>query len=123
MKEIIAIIRPKMVSRTRTALEKLGVASFTVLPVMGRGKQRGLMGEVDIEYRPQVVAQSHRRVMKYIPKRYVNIVVPDRIADAVVATIVQVNRTGEFGDGKVFVCPVEESLRVRTGEVGDDALL
>lgn len=123
MKEIIAIIRPKMVSKTRAALERVGVASFTVLPVMGRGKQRGIMGEVDIEYRPQVMAQRDRQVMKYIPKRYIDIIVPDEVADAVVATIGLVNRTGEHGDGRVFVCPVEKSLRVRTGEIGDDALL
>lgn len=123
MKEVIAVIRPKMVSKTKTALEELGINSLTAVRVLGRGKQRGIMGEVDIDYRPQIKEQGHSGGMKYVPKRFLSLVVPEDAVEAVVAAIVEVNKTGEFGDGKIFVCPVEHALRVRTGEIGESALL
>ncbi|SHN73310.1 P-II family nitrogen regulator [Desulfitobacterium chlororespirans] len=123
MKEVIAIIRPKMVAKTKAALEAIGINSITAIPVLGRGKQRGIMGEVDIEYRPQIGEQAPSRGMKYIPKRQISVVVQDQEVDTVVQAIIQVNKTGQFGDGKIFECPVDEALRVRTGETGAKAIL
>lgn len=123
MKEVIAIIRPRMVAKTKAALEAIGINSITVTPVLGRGKQRGIMGEVDIEYRPHIGEQAQSRGMKYIPKRQIAVVVQDEEVDTVVQAIIQVNKTGQFGDGKIFECPIDEALRVRTGETGDNAIL
>ncbi len=123
MKEVIAIIRPKMVAKTKTELEGMGINSMTAIPVLGRGKQKGIMGEVDIEYRPHIKEQGQSGGMKYVPKRYLSLVVPDSAVEAVIRTVIQVNKTGEIGDGKLFVCPVDDVLRVRTGETGDNAVL
>ncbi|WP_010254205.1 P-II family nitrogen regulator [Treponema primitia] len=122
MKEVIAIIRPKMVGKTKEALDALGHPSITALSVLGRGKQKGIAGEVDIEYRPHILEGKHSG-MKYVPKRQLSMVVKDGDVDAVIKTIVDINRTGQVGDGKIFVCPVDEALRVRTGETGESALV
>lgn len=123
MKEIIAIIRPKMVGKTKDALEALGFPSVTAIPVLGRGKQRGLVGEVNVDFRPGILDQVKNGGMKYVPKRQISIVVKDVHADLVVDTITKVNQTGQIGDGKIFVCPIEEALRVRTNETGEDAVI
>ena len=60
--------------------------------------------------------------MKYLPKRMLSVVVEDEFVAAVVAVITRVNRTGNIGDGRIFVCPVEESIRIRTGERGEEAI-
>lgn len=122
MKEIITIIRPKKVNATKEALVKLGIPSMTAIPVLGRGKQKGIDGEVNIEYRTGILQQNKSGGMKYIPKRYLSIVVNDENADAVIDTIMKVNRTGEIGDGKVFICPVEDVIRIRTDEQGNEAI-
>ncbi|MDR0610215.1 MAG: P-II family nitrogen regulator [Planctomycetaceae bacterium] len=121
MKEIIAMIRPKMMTKTKDVLEKTGIPSMTALPVLGRGKQQGIVGEVNIEYRPQILEQKNRR-MKYIPKRMLSIIVKDDEVDTVIKSLIEVNHTGEFGDGKIFICPVDDVLRVRTGENGENAI-
>ncbi len=123
MKEIVAIIRPKMVGKTKDALETLGFPSVTAIPVLGRGRQRGLVGEVNVDFRPGILDQVKNGGMKYIPKRQISIVVKDVHADLVVETITKVNQTGQIGDGKIFVCPIEEVLRVRTNETGEDAVI
>ncbi len=122
MKEIITIIRPKKVNATKEALVKLGIPSMTAIPVLGRGKQKGIDGEVNIEYRAGILQQNKSGGMKYIPKRYLSIVVNDENADAVIDTIMKVNRTGEIGDGKIFICPVEDVIRIRTDEQGNEAI-
>jgi Nitrogen regulatory protein PII len=122
MKEIITVIRPKKVSETKEALVQLGIPSMTAIPVLGRGKQKGIDGEVNIEYRPGILEQSKSGGMKYIPKRYLSIVVNDEKADEVIEAIVKINQTGQIGDGKIFVCPVENALRIRTEEQGKDAI-
>lgn len=121
MKEIIAIIRPKKVGPTKDALDKLGYPAMTAIPVLGRGKQRGLIGEINIEIRPGILEQP--RVMKYIPKRQLSIVVKDEDVDQILATIVAINQTSEIGDGKIFVCPVDNVVRVRTDEEGEAAII
>lgn len=123
MKEIIAIIRPKKMGPTRDALDKLGFPGLTAVPVLGRGKQRGILGEVDIDLRPGMLAEGVRSGgMKYVPKRLFSIVVSDPDADRVAQTIMRVNRTGEIGDGRIFICPIENVTRIRTDEQGEKAI-
>jgi nitrogen regulatory protein PII 2 len=123
MKEIIAIIRPKKVGRTKDALSESGFPSFMAVAVFGRGHQRGIAAEVNCELPPELLSQGKSGGMKYIPKRMLTIVVPDADVDKVVETILSVNQTAQIGDGKIFVCPVDEALRVRTDEHGDKAIL
>lgn len=121
MKEIIAIIRPKKVKATKDALEALGYPSFMALSVLGRGHQRGIAAEVACELPANLLGRSGG--MKYVPKRMISVVVPDADEDQIVQTIIQINQTAQIGDGKVFVLPVEEAMRVRTDEHGDAAIL
>ena len=123
MKEIIAIIRPRKMGATKEALDALGFPCMTATPVLGRGKQRGILGEVDLEVRPEVLKQGKYRAMPYIPKRLLSVVVPDDEADRVVQAIVGVNQTEQIGDGRIFICPVDDALRVRTDEKGESAIL
>jgi nitrogen regulatory protein PII 2 len=122
MKEIIAIIRPKKVGPTRNALEQLGFPSMTATAVTGRGLQRGIAGEINVDCPPAVLAKSISSGMKYIPKRLLSIMVQNDDVDVVVKTIIEVNQTAQIGDGKIFVCPLDDALRVRTGEKGDEAV-
>jgi nitrogen regulatory protein PII 2 len=126
MKEIVAIIRPKKVVPTKEALEKLGVPSITAIPVIGRGRQRGIAAELNIDVRPNILAQGRLTGMKdmdYIPKRLLSIVVRNEDVDKIVETIIKVNQTSQIGDGKIFICPVDNAIRVRTDEQGDSAVL
>jgi nitrogen regulatory protein PII 2 len=123
MKEIIAIIRPKKVGVTRDALEQLGFPSMTATAVTGRGLQRGIAGEVNVEYAPEALAKGLSGGMKYVPKRLVSIIVPDAEVDVVVKSIIEVNQTAQIGDGKIFVCPIDDAVRVRTGEQSESAIL
>ena len=123
MKEIIAIIRPNRVSHTKDALVELGFPGMTAEPVLGRGKQRGLLGEINCEINPDRLRPENAGGMKYVPKRLLSVVVPDNDAGQVVETIIRVNQTGQIGDGKIFVLGVEEAVRVRTGEQGEAAIL
>ncbi len=126
MKEIIAIIRPKKVVPTKEALERLGVPSITAIPVIGRGRQRGIATELNIDIRPNVLVQGRLAGMKdleYIPKRLLSIVAPNEDVDQIVETIIKVNKTSQIGDGRIFICPVDNAIRVRTDEQGDSALL
>jgi nitrogen regulatory protein PII 2 len=122
MKEIIAIIRPKKVGPTRNALEQLGFPSMTATAVLGRGAQRGIAAEVKADLSPELLA-TNLGGMKYIPKRLVSIIVQNADTDTVIKTIIEVNQTSQIGDGKVFVCPIEDALRVRTKEQGENAVL
>ncbi|OIO02579.1 MAG: nitrogen fixation protein NifHD [Desulfovibrionaceae bacterium CG1_02_65_16] len=123
MKEIIAIIRPKKMRATKDALEAAGFPCFLALSVLGRGHQRGIAGEVACEIPAELKAQNRPGGMKYIPKRLLSIVVPDENVDAVVAAVVTVNQTAQIGDGKIFICPMRDAVRVRTDETGDQAIL
>lgn len=123
MKEIIAIIRPRKVGPTRDALEKLGFPSFMAVRVLGRGHQRGIAAEVACDIPEALKGQGRSGGMKYIPKRLLSVVVPSADADAVVREIIKVNQTAQIGDGKVFVLPVDDAVRLRTDETGDAAIL
>ncbi len=123
MKEIVAIIRPKKVGPTKEVLEKLGFPSITAQAVLGRGHQRGIAGEVACELPPALLSQGKAGGMKYVPKRFLSIVVQEADVKSVVQAIIKVNQTAQIGDGKIFVCPVDDALRVRTGEVGVQAIV
>ncbi len=120
MKEIMAIVRINMMNKTKSALAEAGISSITARDALGRGK--GLVdmtllegAEKGYEEAISQLGQSQR----LIPKRVFFIVVPDKLVNKTVKTIMKVNRTGKSGDGKIFVMPVKDSVRVRTGESGD----
>jgi nitrogen regulatory protein P-II 1 len=112
MRKIEAVIRPDKVDKVKEALEKIGIVGMTVTEVKGRGRQRGI---------PQQWRGREYRV-DLLPKVRLDIVVDEEKAQEVVSTIVEAARTGNVGDGKIFVLPVEEVIRVRTGETGRDAI-
>lgn len=117
MQEVIAIIRRHKIQETKAGLMGIGVPALTMISVEGRGKQRGLI-EPDDEMNE--VKTENR--LQFIPKRMIYTVVEDDDVPKVVETIIRTNQTGQIGDGKVFVCPVEDAVRVRTGEFGEQAL-
>ncbi len=123
MKEIMAIVRINMMNRTKKALAEAGISSITARDALGRGK--GLVdltllegAEKGYEEAVAQLGQSQR----LIPKRLFFVMVPDKLVSKTVQTIIEVNQTGKSGDGKIFVLPVTDSIRVRTGESGDAAL-
>ena len=120
MKEVLAIIQMNKMEATKNALDVIGIPSITAYKVSGRGKQRGL--QLSHYSTMAELAEADRKNMKYIPKRMISIMVEDEFVPAVVAVITKVNRTGNFGDGRIFVCPIDESIRIRTGERGNEAI-
>jgi nitrogen regulatory protein P-II 1 len=112
MKKIEAIIRPEFLQEVQDALDSLGVSGLSVSEVMGCGRSRGYAEH----YRGTVANIS------LLPKLKVETVVPDDIADAAVEAIVTAARTGEVGDGRVFVYDVEQAVRISSGERGPDTL-
>ena len=123
MKEIIAFIRPCRMNETKKRLDELDIPSVTAMPVLGRGHQRGLNPILnDIDISKDVLVKAHVSGMKFVPKRMLVIVAKDENVDTIVDAIVKSNKTGYIGDGKIFVCPTDNALRVRTNESGDIAL-
>lgn len=123
MKEVMAIIRINKINETKRALADAGISSITARDALGRGK--GLVdmtllkgAEQGYEEAISQLGQSQR----LIPKRIVFIVVKEKQVEKTVRTIIKVNQTGKSGDGKIFVMPVSDSIRVRTGESGDITL-
>ena len=106
MKMIKSIIRPNKVDEVKDALAKMNIAGMTVTEVRGHGKQKG----------HTAVYRGKEYNVSLLPKMEIEVVVPDAMAEDVVKAIVQAARTGEIGDGRVFVMPVLESYRIRTGE-------
>jgi len=123
MKEILAIVRMNKMNETKRALADAGVASMTARKVIGRGK-----GKVDymlLKGAQEGYEEAINQLSpgpKFIPKRMITIVVPDKKVKTVVDTVIKVNQTGSPGDGKIFVMPVLDAVRVRTGEHSDEAL-
>ena len=109
MKKVEAIIRPDRLQAVQDALDVLGGSGLTITEVLGCGQQRGYTET----YRGTRANISLQRKVK------VEAIVPDSVVDAVVAAIAGAARTGEIGDGKIFVLPVEDAVRVRTGERGE----
>lgn len=126
MKEIIAIIRMNMVSKTKDVLLKEGFPSITCKRVMGRGKKKVAYelfnhvttGEVITPVMAEQLSEQHR----LIPKRMIIIVVDDTDVSKVTKIIIKANKTGNSGDGKIFVSTVDDAIRVRTGEIGIEAI-
>jgi nitrogen regulatory protein PII len=112
MKYIIAVIQPHRLDPVREALGGIGVQGLTVSEVRGFGRQKG----------QTEIYRGAEYVMQFVPKIKLEIAVDDEIADRVVEAIGSAARTGRIGDGKVFVLPLEGAMRVRTGEMGSDAL-
>ncbi|MEJ2071690.1 MAG: P-II family nitrogen regulator [Syntrophobacterales bacterium] len=123
MKEIMAIVRINMMNKTKRALAEAGISSITARDALGRGK--GLVDMTLLEGAEkgyeEAVAQLGQS-QRLIPKRIFYVVVPDKLVQKTVKTIIRVNRTGKSGDGKIFIMPVADSVRVRTGESGDPIL-
>ncbi len=123
MKEVMAIIRMNRINRTKESLAEAGISSMHARECLGRGKglvnRELLLGaEEGFEEAISLLGNSQR----LIPKRMISIIVPDKLVPKTVAAIIAVNRTGKSGDGKIFVMPVSDALRVRTGETGDEVL-
>ena len=121
MKEVMAIIRPKMVTKTKDGLDFLGFPAMNAVRVMGRGKQKAILNEIKLEINETNLTEADG-AMRYIPKRMLSLVVPDEDVSLVVEAIMKINHTGQIGDGKIFVSPIDDALRVRTVETGDNAI-
>ena len=123
MKEVLAIIQMNKMEATKNALDVIGIPAITAYKVRGRGKQKGL--QIPHPTPPSTSSPrdpSSQKRMSYIPKRMISVMVEYEFVPAVVAVITKVNRTGNYGDGRIFVCPVDESVRIRTGERGNEAI-
>jgi nitrogen regulatory protein PII 2 len=123
MKEVMAIIRMNKINQTKKALLAAGISAMHARDCMGRGK-----GLVDIQLLKGAEQEYEEAIsqlgnsQRLIPKRMITVVVPDNLADKTVSVIIAANQTGKSGDGKVFVLPVLDTVRIRTGESGNDAL-
>ena len=106
MKLIKAIVRPNKVDDVKEALGAVGLPGMTVTEVRGHGKQKG----------HTAIYRGKEYDVSLLPKMQIEVVVPDDLVEEAVAAIIRAARTGEIGDGRVFVIPVEQSYRIRTGE-------
>ena len=106
MKLIKTIVRPNKVDEVKDALGKLSISGLTVTEVRGHGKQKG----------HTAIYRGKEYNVSLLPKMQIETVVADNVVDEVVKAIIQAARTGEIGDGRVFVLPVNQSYRIRTGE-------
>jgi len=112
MKEIVAIIRPDKLEDVKKALEEIGCNGVTVVEVKGRGRQLGITES----YR----GSDYR--IDLLPKTRLEIITNDSDVEKITDTIVKTAQTGDIGDGKIFISPVEDVIRIRTGERGDTAV-
>ena len=106
MKLIKSIVRPNKVDEVKDALAKLNIAGMTVTEVRGHGKQKG----------HTAIYRGKEYNVSLLPKMEIEVVIPDAVVDDAVKAITQAARTGEIGDGRIFVIPVEGSYKIRTGE-------
>lgn len=127
MKEVMAIIRMDMINKTKDALLKEGFAALNCRKVLGRGRKKvdfsfieGILsdGQISSPAVAETVSEGHR----LIPKRMLSLVVKDEDVAKVVDIIIQANSKGKPGDGKIFVMPVLDAVRIRSGESGDEAI-
>jgi nitrogen regulatory protein PII len=109
---IQAIIKPFKLDDVRDALNEIGVSGLTVSEVKGYGRQKG----------HTELYRGAEYVVEFLPKLRIDVVVTDDHAQAVTDAIINAAKTGKIGDGKIFITPVEDAIRIRTGERGDDAL-
>jgi len=112
MKKIEAIIKPFKLDEVKEALQEAGVQGLSVTEVKGFGRQKG----------HTELYRGAEYVVDFLPKVKIEVVLPADMVDAAVEAIVAAARTGKIGDGKIFVSAVEQAIRIRTGETGEDAL-
>ena len=112
MKKIEAIIRPESLSMVKNALDELGYPGMTITDVRGHGKQKG----------KDQVWRGREYKVEFLPKLKIEIVVIDEDLDSIIRAIIREARTGNIGDGKIFVYPVEDAIRIRTGDFGNNAI-
>ena len=112
MKKILAIIRPDKLEEVKQALELIGCHGLTIKEVRGRGRQLGITES----YR------GHDYKVDILPKTEIEIVTSEKDLEDIVQTIIKTAQTGDIGDGKIFISPVEEVIRIRTGERGEKAI-
>jgi nitrogen regulatory protein P-II 1 len=112
MKKIEAVIKPFKLDEVKDALSKIGIYGMTVTEVKGFGRQKG-----HVE-----VYRGTEYEVTFIPKVKIEVVVPDAIIDKVIATIIEKAKTGNIGDGKIFLYSLEDVIRIRTGERGESAI-
>lgn len=113
LKKIEAIIREDKVNDVHDALSEIGIVGFNMFEVRGHGRQGGI----------QLVGRAGTYQVNMLPKTQINIILSDRNLEAAIEAILKSAHTGEPGDGIIFVYPVEEAIRVRTGERGKDAMM
>ena len=112
MKLITAIVKPFKADDVREALSEIGVSGVTLTEVKGFGRQKG----------HTELYRGAEYVIDFLPKSKMEIAVPDDLLDRAIEAICKAAGTGQIGDGKIFVTNLEQSIRIRTGETGDDAL-
>lgn len=112
MKKIEAILRPEDLDGVRVSLQEKGLVGMTVEEVQGRGRQKG----VCLQWR------AGQYCIEFLPKIKVDMILEDKDVETAIAAIIKVARTGKNGDGKIFIYPVEDVVRVSTGERGKDAI-
>jgi len=112
MKLVIAVIKPFKLEEVRDALTAIGIHGMTVTEVKGFGRQKGHME----------IYRGAEYAVNFLPKLRIEVAVADDRLDQVVATITTSAKTGKIGDGKILVTPIEQAVRIRTGETNDDAL-
>jgi nitrogen regulatory protein PII len=112
MKKVEAVVRPHLLDAVKTALQDAGVVGMTVSEVKGFGRQKG---------HTESYRGSEYKV-DFLPKVKIEVAIPSELVEKVIEVIVASAKTGKFGDGKVFVTDLQEAVRIRTGERGEDAL-
>jgi len=112
MKQVTAIIKPFKLDEVREALAEIGVNGLTVTEVKGFGRQKG----------HTELYRGAEYVVDFLPKIRIDVVISATLMDGVIEAIIKAAHTGKIGDGKIFVTPVEQAIRIRTGETGRDAL-
>jgi len=112
MKLVTAIIKPFKLDDVREALSDLGISGMTVTEVKGYGRQKG----------HTELYRGAEYVVEFLPKAKIEVAVTDELVDRTIEAIAKSGRTGKIGDGKIFVTPLEEVVRIRTGEIGTEAL-
>jgi nitrogen regulatory protein PII len=112
MKKIEAVIKPFKLDEVREGLSEVGVTGLTVTEVKGFGRQKG----------HTELYRGAEYVVDFLPKIKIEVIVADETVDRAVEAIIKAARTGKIGDGKIFVIPVEQVIRIRTGESGEEAI-
>lgn len=112
MRKIESVIRPHLLDAVKDALQEVGVVGLTITEVKGFGRQKG---------HTETYRGSEYKI-DFLPKVKIEVVLPDEMVDLAIDAIMKTAKTGKFGDGKIFVIPVEEAIRIRTGERGELAL-